>query len=296
MNELRTISFTSLNEIDTLILEGDENLTLNRETFILNDSLSEESHPILIENMLIMFLSEGKMSLRINLDTYHIRQQNVLVLIPNSIIEIKSYEGNVRVDFLLFKIEAVAELITSDKIANYGRYFFGNPILTTNPQEYEELNHLREQLLKKDKIKTLPFQKEIDRYMFYVFCLKILQKHHDVSFTENPKTESRDMKLYREFFILLTKYHKQERSLCFYADKLHITTKYFSRKIKEITRRKASEIIDQMVIMSAKASLKCTEQTILQISEEFCFPNPSFFGTYFKKHTGMTPLQYRKLG
>lgn len=59
--------------------------------------------------------------------------------------------------------------------------------------------------------------------------------------------------------------------------------------------KNASEIIGRMVIAGIKASLKCTDQTILQISEEFHFPNPSFFGTYFKKHTGMTPAQYRKL-
>ncbi|WP_260257696.1 helix-turn-helix domain-containing protein [Elizabethkingia meningoseptica] len=31
------------------------------------------------------------------------------------------------------------------------------------------------------------------------------------------------------------------------------------------------------------------------MSDEFNFPNASFFGTYFKKRTGCTPNQYRKI-
>jgi AraC-like DNA-binding protein len=50
-----------------------------------------------------------------------------------------------------------------------------------------------------------------------------------------------------------------------------------------------------MVIMGIKAALKCSNQSVQQISEEFNFLNPSFFGTFFKRRTGITPLQYRNM-
>jgi AraC-like DNA-binding protein len=39
--------------------------------------------------------------------------------------------------------------------------------------------------------------------------------------------------------------------------------------------------------------LRFTDMTIQEISNELNFPNPSFFGKYFKEHAGMTPLAYR---
>ena len=86
----------------------------------------------------------------------------------------------------------------------------------------------------------------------------------------------------------------KERSIAFYADKMFITPKYLSRVVKETSGVDIQQWIDDMVIMAAKALLKSSNMTILQISEDMSFANPSFFGTYFKKRTGMTPVQYRE--
>lgn len=40
--------------------------------------------------------------------------------------------------------------------------------------------------------------------------------------------------------------------------------------------------------------LKATDMTVQQISQELNFPNPSFFGKYFKNLTGIFPQKYRK--
>jgi YesN/AraC family two-component response regulator len=33
--------------------------------------------------------------------------------------------------------------------------------------------------------------------------------------------------------------------------------------------------------------------TMQQIADDLQFPNASFFGKYFKEHSGMTPMEYR---
>ncbi|WP_312900027.1 helix-turn-helix domain-containing protein, partial [Chryseobacterium taichungense] len=101
--------------------------------------------------------------------------------------------------------------------------------------------------------------------------------------------------LYKNFYSLLFIHYKKERSIKFYADKLNITPKYFSKIVKETSNKNASDIIDEMIVMGTKAALKCTNQSVQQISEEFNFPNASFFGTFFKRKTGVTPLQYRNI-
>ncbi|MBM0144710.1 helix-turn-helix domain-containing protein [Segatella copri] len=39
--------------------------------------------------------------------------------------------------------------------------------------------------------------------------------------------------------------------------------------------------------------MKNTNMTIQQIVCELSFPNASSFGTFFKKHTGLSPKNYR---
>ncbi|MDR2805936.1 MAG: helix-turn-helix domain-containing protein [Dysgonamonadaceae bacterium] len=79
-----------------------------------------------------------------------------------------------------------------------------------------------------------------------------------------------------------------------YASKLCLTPKYFSKIIKDNSGISASEWIDNYIILEAKALLKSTNITILQISDELNFPSQSFFGKYFKRVTGMSPKSYRE--
>ena len=67
-----------------------------------------------------------------------------------------------------------------------------------------------------------------------------------------------------------------------------------SNVIKELTGKSASQWIDDYVVLEAKTLLKSTNLTILQISEELHFANQSFFGKYFKQHTGLSPMRYRR--
>ena len=48
--------------------------------------------------------------------------------------------------------------------------------------------------------------------------------------------------------------------------------------------------------MDAKSQLKSTNRSVQEISDSLNFANMSFFGKYFKRYTGMSPLEYRNNG
>ena len=85
-------------------------------------------------------------------------------------------------------------------------------------------------------------------------------------------------------------------ALCYeiYADKMFLTPKHLSTMVKEVSGKTAGEWIDSLVILEAKAMLKSSEQSIQEIADELHFANQSFFGKYFKHHTGFSPKEYRK--
>ena len=104
---------------------------------------------------------------------------------------------------------------------------------------------------------------------------------------------SRQEVLTEKFFEVLSKYYIKERSVAFYAEKLCLTPKYLSMTVKKVTGFPITSWMNEVVIIEAKRLLKMTDSTVLQISEELNFPNPSFFGRFFKQYAGMTPLAYR---
>ena len=74
-----------------------------------------------------------------------------------------------------------------------------------------------------------------------------------------------------------------------FASQLNITPKYLSTILKETMNCRPSTIIQLFTMKAIEHRLRFTDMTIQEISNELNFPNPSFFGRYFKEHAGMTP-------
>lgn len=122
--------------------------------------------------------------------------------------------------------------------------------------------------------------------MFYgYFC----RRHLAVG----PGRRTRQEEMFSRFLDLLHQYHKRERQIKFYADKLCVTPKYLSRTVKELTGRAALGYIEEYVVTEAKSLLSSTNLDIQQIGNELNFPSQSCFGKYFRRLTNMSPKQYR---
>ena len=78
-----------------------------------------------------------------------------------------------------------------------------------------------------------------------------------------------------------------------FASQLNITPKYLSAILKETLNCRPSAVIQLFTMKAIEHRLRFTDMMIQEISNELNFPNPSFFGRYFKEHAGMTPLAYR---
>jgi len=104
---------------------------------------------------------------------------------------------------------------------------------------------------------------------------------------------SRKEELFKNFISYVSADFLKERSVKYYADKMCISPKYLGVIVKEVSGHNANAIIDKCVISEAKNQLKYSDMSIQQISQYLNFSNQSFFGKYFKKHTGLSPLEFR---
>ena len=79
-----------------------------------------------------------------------------------------------------------------------------------------------------------------------------------------------------------------------FADKLNIHVNYLNQALQLNSGKNTNWHIQQKIIMEAKMLLKNTDWSVAEIGYALGFENPPYFNNYFKKHTEMTPLSYRK--
>lgn len=96
------------------------------------------------------------------------------------------------------------------------------------------------------------------------------------------------------FLQLVEKNCLKERSLKFYAEKLGITPKYLSAVISNVTGKKAGLWIAENVVDRMKVLLTTTSFTLEELTRLTGFVDTSTFGRYFREHTGISPMRYKK--
>lgn len=93
---------------------------------------------------------------------------------------------------------------------------------------------------------------------------------------------------------LINEHFNKERSVTFYADELHITTKHLNRVVQKVLYKTTSELIAERVILEAKRLIVHTHDNLATIADTLEFSEYAYFSKFFKSKTGTTPFDFRK--
>jgi len=77
------------------------------------------------------------------------------------------------------------------------------------------------------------------------------------------------------------------------AKTLNISYSGFRRAFKEFTGTSPSKYMVELKLNEAKLLLSTTTQSIKEIAYSLSYENPDYFPVFFKKRTGLTPVEYR---
>ena len=108
-----------------------------------------------------------------------------------------------------------------------------------------------------------------------------------------PEATTRQTDLFHRFVALVHEHCAREREVTFYADRLCISTRYLSTIVRNISHGSAKEFIDRAVVLEIKVMLQSTDLSVQEIAYRLRFPDQSYLGRFFKKHTGESPTEYR---
>lgn len=139
----------------------------------------------------------------------------------------------------------------------------------------------------------LVFEKEYILNVLRLFYLDLYNNFQNALLLRKMTTDGNKENLVYNFFLLIMEYYKENREIVFYAEKLFITPKYLSRIIKEISGRSAKDWIAEYTVLEIKALLHDLSLNIQEIAVKINFSSQASLGRFFRKHTGMSPSQYR---
>lgn len=125
-----------------------------------------------------------------------------------------------------------------------------------------------------------------------VLC--VYQHVYDRTLSKVRSSTSREQATFLRFINLVHQYSKTERSLSFYADKMCLSQHYLGTLVRSASGYTPKEWIERSVVSEAKVMLKYTDLLTYQIADDLNFPNVSFFCKFFKRITGLTPLEYQR--
>lgn len=245
--------------------------------------------------MTIMIITKGKGMVRINMEETAIKENSLIHISPNTILELPQQVQNFTLSGVSFTPDFISEIGMPERNSEIFNYFSSrySPVWQLEIEDTSIIKHqihLLAQRVKKYAIH--PFGKEILINGFYIFLFEIGalgQKYSEMTRLNFSRQES----LVIKFSNLVQKQFRENRTVKKYADQLNVTAKYLTEVVKEYSGKNASEIIDNLVILEAKFLLQKSELSIGEIADLLNFSDQSFFGKYFKRHTGSSPTTFR---
>lgn len=253
---------------------------------------------VALPSYMSILCKQGNMHIRLNGRDYDFHPNDFMVIMPGSTGLCLEMSPDFKLAVVMFSPEFHFEKF----YANYSyesiqmwKYLSLEEKLTLKPEQMDEC--LSVYRMMKRKLMEQDFKLKNDvvlSYLNILFC-NFYQYFSSAGLSEIIQSGNKK-DVYNYFFRFMTLVRencRKERGITFYADMLCLTPKYLSQVIYKCSGSFASEWIRKMVILEAKSLLDNKNFSVQQISDMMNFPNPSFFGKYFKAATGMTPRKYR---
>lgn len=292
MMELPLIDFDSLKsrlymyesyQADILVAD------LNSQDVFLND-------PVRVNALQVLLVLEGSIDLSIDYVLFQASTNTVVTIMPTHITKVMKYSPNFKGRLMAVSRAFLEQSMMPNHSSSMIQYMKirKNPTILLQESEIKTLDEsmlrLRQTILQTSHhLQRLLIQNTL--MGFFIEMGNIFSERKEYN---TPPSLTRKEELFESFLRILYMCCKEQHVVSFYAEQLYITPQYLSLILKELTGRSANKWIDEALMQEAKILLKAPQATVQQVADALHFSDQSTFGKFFKKHAGMSPMEYRK--
>jgi AraC family transcriptional regulator, transcriptional activator of pobA len=135
------------------------------------------------------------------------------------------------------------------------------------------------------------------RQIFDYFELmhQVLTETQRIANSQRGKLPNRQqMLIYKQFMQLLEAHFTDKWGVDHYAERLNTTPRQLNRILQEVAQQSFMGIIQNRLVLEAKRMLILTTLSVSQIADHLGFDDSSYFSRFFRRHTQITPLDFRQ--
>ncbi len=246
----------------------------------------------------IIICRSGKANIQVNFDDWQLFKGAVITLFPNDVIrlmpdeteepflvEMLQYDAAMLREASLQLEHTVYEQLRQDRCRQ------DSPIVTDIINNMFRLLHVYFDQVGCTCISQLVL---LQLKAFFIGFHEYLQRNPRTTKSNGESPRMREM--FNRFMMLVERDYKLSRDVAYYASQMNITPKYLTLIVRQMTHETPKHIIDHYTILQLKLQLTASRQSVKEIAWEYHFNDVSFFCRYFKRHTGLTPMEIRTVG
>ena len=272
-------------------------LALNEQDIIVMDKIRDlpENSAYTTEHVLVMICTTGKIQFDYDGQLTTVHKGELFLGVPGSVVS--DYMVSPDFDCKLIAVkptEVMASRELHTMVINSMLHIKTHPVARLTETDAEDVFAYHDLICRRIRLAEHRYKNGEVRSLINAFLLRMVGIMD--SGTEVKETESsvRGEQLVEKFVWMVNEDCGRNRLVEYYADRLNITPKYLSTIVRSSLNRTPTDVIKVVTMKEIERRLRYTDDSIKQISQAMNFPNTSFFGKYFKQHSGMTPNSYRK--
>lgn len=217
------------------------------------------------------------------------------VFIPNGAsFYISGYSEDIEVSIIMYKVDGIKDVL-GNMVYSVDLYTKMSPqtyyVWTTGEEEDVAgyISLIGNKTISDDDLFAMTERRLLLLSLTYRLC-SIFQK----KYLSKKSSSARRTEIFLRLIQLIDRNYMSQRGVEFYADKMFLSPKYLSELCKSVCGYTVQELVFKAIIRKSMSMLDGTNKTVQEISEDLNFPNASSFGTFFKKHVGVSPQKYRE--
>lgn len=136
-------------------------------------------------------------------------------------------------------------------------------------------------------------KQDVDILLHYVSLLLLHANRAQI--VQHPKQSLTlgNRQLFHQLKQLIEQNFIQQHLAAFYSEILRTDIKKMNRICRHATGLTVFELLRERLVTESKIELQTSTHSVKEISYHLGFDDPAFFGRFFKKHTGLTPVDFR---
>lgn len=243
----------------------------------MGDGIFREGEVYQVAEPRLLLFMNGDVDVHLDLEQYHLEKGTVIVSMPDVILEFERFSPDVAVCGIGMK-----KTVHVDE----------NIVLNTDAKDLEVL--LRMMHLLWDIATWQPFRRDAVLKMVGAMVANVQYIRQASDNARDKAPMPRHQELFQQFKTLVSRHCEQERNIPFYASEMRISPHHLSAVISRASGHSVLYWINRAVVLRAKVLLHTSNLLTYEIADRLHFANPPAFNNFFKRETGLTPMEYRE--